>query len=89
MGAEAETYPFDALFFAIYRPVTKANDVLLMTNPSVMLEELRYINYQDHLPRYTYSKLNSTEIQNSMRWLFERPSCYQGGTSNAKASADV
>ena len=24
-----------------------------------------------------------------MRWLFERPSCYQGGTSNAKASADV
>ena len=31
MGAQAETYPFDVLFFAIYRPVTKANDVLLMT----------------------------------------------------------
>ena len=38
MGAKAETYPFDVLFFAIYRPLTKANDVLLMTNPIVMLE---------------------------------------------------
>ena len=32
MGAEAETYPFDVLFFAIYRSVTKANNILLMTN---------------------------------------------------------
>ena len=37
MGAEAETYPFDVLFFALYRPVTKSNDVHLMTNPSSML----------------------------------------------------